>query len=102
MPEGVYGRIAPRSGLAWDQHIGVGAGVIDADYKGDTGVVLFNHGKEPLEVKLHDRVALILRVERHMVGEEVREVEYLDETERGSGGYGSTGRGGDVADSIII
>jgi deoxyuridine 5'-triphosphate nucleotidohydrolase len=92
MPEGVYGRVAPRSGLAWKNHIDVGAGVIDADYRGDIGVVLFNHGSEALEVKLHDRVAQLI-LERHMMGEEVKEVADLDETERGSGGYGSTGFG---------
>ena len=49
MPPGVYGRVAPRSGLAWKKHIDVGAGVIDADYRGNVGVVLFNHGEEDLE-----------------------------------------------------
>lgn len=44
-PVGTYGRIAPRSGLAWKSHIDVGAGVVDADYRGDVGVVLFNHNK---------------------------------------------------------
>jgi dUTP pyrophosphatase len=43
---GYYGRIAPRSSLAWKQHIDVGAGVIDEDYRGKLGVVLFNHGDE--------------------------------------------------------
>lgn len=46
---GTYGRVAPRSGLAWKKHIDVGAGVIDEDYRGPVGVVLFNHGKEDLE-----------------------------------------------------
>lgn len=43
VPEGTYGRIAPRSSLAWKSHIDVGAGVIDFDYRGTVGVVLFNH-----------------------------------------------------------
>jgi len=46
IPAGHYGRIAPRSSLAWKNHIDVGAGVIDEDYRGPLGVVLFNHGKE--------------------------------------------------------
>jgi len=48
VPEGTYGRIAPRSGLAWKSHIDVGAGVIDEDYTGNVGVVLFNHAEEDL------------------------------------------------------
>ena len=50
IPTSCYGRIAPRSGLAWKKHIDVGAGVIDADYRGNVGVVLFNHGDEDLVI----------------------------------------------------
>ena len=59
-PTGTYGRIAPRSGLAVDNHIAVGAGVIDPDYRGSLGVVLFNHA--PLEFKLDrgDRIAQLI------------------------------------------
>jgi dUTP pyrophosphatase len=46
---GCYGRIAPRSSLAWKNHIDVGAGVVDADYRGNVGVVLFNHSDTDLE-----------------------------------------------------
>lgn len=49
IPTGHYGRIAPRSSLAWKNHIDVGAGVIDEDYRGPLGVVLFNHSAEPFE-----------------------------------------------------
>merc|ERR1711991_875513 len=60
VPEGTYGRIAPRSGLAWKKHIDVGAGVIDADYRGNVGVVLFNHAEEDLEVTQGMRVAQLV------------------------------------------
>merc|ERR1712098_464591 len=43
VPNGTYGRIAPRSGLAWKHHIDIGAGVVDEDYRGNVGVVMFNH-----------------------------------------------------------
>ena len=45
IPSNTYGRIAPRSGLAWKNSINVGAGVIDEDYRGEVCVILFNHGK---------------------------------------------------------
>ena len=51
IPEGTYGRIAPRSGLAWKNAINVGAGVIDEDYRGEVCVILFNHGKDDFKVK---------------------------------------------------
>jgi len=88
-PEGTYGRIAPRSGLAWKKHIDVGAGVIDADYRGPVGVVLFNHAAEEFRIARGDRIAqLILEQYLDAVVEEVAD---LDETDRGVGGFGSTG-----------
>lgn len=51
IPQNTYGRIAPRSGLAWKNSIGVGAGVIDEDYRGEVCVILFNHGAEDFIVK---------------------------------------------------
>lgn len=92
IPDGCYGRIAPRSGLAWKKHIDVGAGVIDADYRGNVGVVLFNHGAEDLEVKPGDRVAQLI-LERYAVFpiEEVEAGQELPSSERGAGGFGSTG-----------
>ena len=50
-PPNTYGRIAPRSGLAWKNSINVGAGVIDEDYRGEICVILFNHGDDDLLVK---------------------------------------------------
>merc|ERR1712146_154259 len=59
-PTGTYARIAPRSGLAVKRMIHVGAGVVDADYRGEVGVVLFNHGPEVFEVAPGDRVAQLI------------------------------------------
>ena len=53
LPSGCYGRVAPRSGLAAKHFIDVGAGVIDEDYRGNVGVVLFNFGKEKFEGMLN-------------------------------------------------
>ncbi|OVA04039.1 DeoxyUTP pyrophosphatase [Macleaya cordata] len=89
IPKGTYARVAPRSGLAWKHSIDVGAGVIDADYRGPVGVILFNHSDVDFEVKLGDRVAQLI-IEKIMTPD-VLEVEDLDSTVRGSGGFGSTG-----------
>ncbi|NWU29018.1 DUT protein, partial [Dyaphorophyia castanea] len=90
LPSGCYGRVAPRSGLAAKHFIDVGAGVIDEDYRGNVGVVLFNFGKESFEVKKGDRIAQLI-CER-IYYPELEEVEALDDTERGEGGFGSTGK----------
>ncbi|GMI91249.1 DUTP-PYROPHOSPHATASE-LIKE 1 [Hibiscus trionum] len=89
VPEGTYGRVAPRSGLAWKHSIDVGAGVIDADYRGPLGVILFNHSDVEFEVKVGDRIAQLI-IEKIMTPD-VLEVEDLDSTTRGGGGFGSTG-----------
>ncbi|XP_073921992.1 deoxyuridine 5'-triphosphate nucleotidohydrolase, mitochondrial isoform X3 [Castor canadensis] len=81
---------APRSGLAAKHFIDVGAGVIDEDYRGNVGVILFNFGKEKFEVKKGDRIAQLI-CER-IFYPEIEEVQVLDDTERGSGGFGSTGK----------
>lgn len=80
---------APRSGLTWKNSIDVGAGVIDADYRGPIGVILFNHSDLDFEVKAGDRIAQMI-LER-IVTPEVIEVVDLDATARGDGGFGSTG-----------
>ncbi|KAM8972269.1 deoxyuridine 5'-triphosphate nucleotidohydrolase, mitochondrial [Pelodytes ibericus] len=90
VPAGCYGRIAPRSGLAAKYFIDVGAGVIDEDYRGNVGVVLFNFGKDVFEVKKGDRVAQLI-CER-ILYPDLEEVKILDGTERGAGGFGSTGQ----------
>ncbi|XP_056134842.1 deoxyuridine 5'-triphosphate nucleotidohydrolase, mitochondrial isoform X2 [Lampris incognitus] len=90
VPSGHYGRVAPRSGLAAKHFIDVGAGVVDEDYRGNVGVVLFNFSKEPFEVKKGDRVAQL--VCEKICYPDLVELQTLDETERGAGGFGSTGR----------
>ena len=89
VPLAHYGRIAPRSGLAMKRGINVGAGVIDSDYRGKVGVVLFNHSDVPFEIKTGDRIAQLI-LERISTFP-VEEVEALGDTERGVGGFGSTG-----------
>lgn len=90
LPSGCYGRVAPRSGLAAKNFINVGAGVIDEDYRGNVGVVLFNHAEENFEVKKGDRIAQLI-CER-IFYPEIEEVSALSTTERGAGGFGSTGK----------
>ena len=90
VPVGFYGRVAPRSGMAWKKHTDIGAGVIDADYRGPIGVVMFNHSDEDLQIESGDRVAQLVIEQISMAP--LTEVESLDDTERGEGGYGSTGR----------
>ncbi|KAE8691238.1 Deoxyuridine 5'-triphosphate nucleotidohydrolase [Hibiscus syriacus] len=89
VPEGTYGRVAPRSGLAWKHSIDMGAGVIDADYRGHLGVILFNYSDVDFEVKVGDRIAQLI-IEK-IITLDILEVEDLDATIRGAGGFGSTG-----------
>lgn len=89
VPPGSYGRVAPRSGLAVNRFIDVGAGVIDEDYRGILGVVLFNHGPEPFEIKRGDRIAQLI-CEKIFYPRAV-EIRALEPTARGDGGFGSTG-----------
>jgi dUTP pyrophosphatase len=89
IPKNTYARIAPRSGLAYKKFIDVLAGVVDYDYRGNVGVILANFGDEDFEVKKGDRIAQMI-LERITTPECV-EVEDLEATERGAGGFGSTG-----------
>jgi deoxyuridine 5''-triphosphate nucleotidohydrolase (dut) len=88
-PLGTYARIAPRSGLAVKKFIDVGAGVVDADYRGPVGVVLFNFGEEDFVVEKGDRIAQLILEKVSMA--ETLEVGDLSDTARGEGGFGSTG-----------
>jgi len=90
LPVGVYGRIASRSGLSLNYGLEVGGGVIDRDYTGEVGVILYNHTCRDYIVEAGDRVAqLVLERCAHFVVTEVDEL-YVA-SERGDGGFGSTG-----------
>lgn len=117
IPELTYARIAPRSGLAWKNFIDTGAGVVDYDYRGNVGVILFNHGDTDFAVNRGDRVAQLILVllssnitmrdinriypclltyllwlfQERISMAPVEEVDELPETDRGAGGFGSTG-----------
>ena len=92
VPEGYEAQVRPRSGLAVKHGITClnTPGTIDSDYRGEVHALLINHGAEPFEVRRGERIAqmVIARYERAVW----REVEALSETERGAGGFGSTGR----------
>jgi dUTP pyrophosphatase len=89
LPEGTYGRIAPRSGLAYKFGIDVLAGVIDQDYRGEVKVILYNSGVHPFNIQKGDRIAQLI-IEK-IETPDVAVVMDIDETERGDGGFGSTG-----------
>ena len=57
LPPGCYGRVAPKFGLALKKFIDVGAGVIDSDYRGELGVILFNFGEEDFVINMGDKIA---------------------------------------------
>ena len=92
LPLGYEAQIRPRSGLAARQGIGVlnSPGTIDADYRGEIGVILVNLSNEPVTVSDGDRIAQMV-IARHERAEWV-EVEALNESVRGAGGFGSTGK----------
>ena len=92
LPEGYEAQVRPRSGLALKHGITVlnTPGTIDADYRGEIGVILINLGQEDFVVNDGERIAQMVVAKYEKV--EWDEVEVLDETERGAGGFGSTGR----------
>lgn len=91
LPDGYEAQVRPRSGLALKQGLTVlnSPGTVDADYRGEIGVVLINHGREPVVIARGQRIAqlVIATVARAAW----REVETLPDSARGAGGYGSTG-----------
>jgi dUTP pyrophosphatase len=90
IPENYYGRIAPRSGLAFKNGIDVLAGVIDSSYRGELGVILFNTDNKEYVVNIGDKIAQLI-IEAHY-NFEFELSDKLQETNRGSGGFGSTGK----------
>ena len=88
IPDGLYGRMAPRSGLAFRHGIDVGAGVVDSDFRDELMVLLFNFTSEPFAIRAGDRIAQI--VFERIAHPELVATESLDETGR-RGGFGSTG-----------
>jgi len=90
VPEGYYGRIAPRSGLAAKHGIDVLAGVVDSSYRGEIRVVLHNTSDKRFTFNRGDRIAQLI-IEKIALPE-VEEVEELEATSRGDGGFGSTGK----------
>ena len=92
LPPGTEGQVRPRSGLAAQHGVTLlnTPGTIDADYRGEVSVLLINHGDAPFEVTRGMRIAQLVVAD--IVRVTVREAEELDNTERGAGGFGSTGR----------
>jgi dUTP pyrophosphatase len=92
IPVGHEGQVRPRSGLALRHGVTClnSPGTIDADYRGEVQVLLINHGQEPFTVESGERIAQL--VISPVAQARVVLVEELDATERGSGGFGSTGR----------
>jgi dUTP pyrophosphatase len=89
VPEGFYGRIAPRSGLALRAGIDVLGGVVDSDYRGELLCILINQGEGSLSVKTGDRIAQLI-IEQ-IITPEPEWVKLLDNTARHDKGFGSTG-----------
>lgn len=89
IPEGFYGRIAPRSGLAAEKGIDVLAGVIDADYRGEILCLLYNTGDEVVELMAGSKICQLI-VEQ-VITPQAAWAEDLEQTHRGASGFGSTG-----------
>ncbi len=92
IPKGFEGQVRPRSGWALKEGVTVlnSPGTIDSDYRGEVGVILVNLSTQPVQVRHGDRIAQLLITPVARVAP--IEVEVLDETARGSGGFGHTGR----------
>lgn len=92
IPPGYEGQVRPRSGLALRHGVGLlnSPGTIDSDYRGELAVILVNHGQERVHFARGERIAQLVIARYEAV--EVVEVEDLDRTERGAGGFGHTGR----------
>lgn len=93
LPGGFEAQVRPRSGLAVEHGVTIlnSPGTIDADYRGEIGVILINHGDQSFTVTRGMRIAQM--IVQPVIGAQWREVGALDETDRGDGGFGSTGTG---------
>ena len=91
LPEGFEAQIRPRSGLALKKGVTLvnTPGTIDADYRGEIGVIVINHGNEPFEIVRGDRIAQMIVAP--VVQARLVEVDDLSSSDRGAGGFGSTG-----------
>ncbi len=92
IPEGYFAQVCPRSGVAFKHGVTVlnSPGIIDSDYRGEVKVILINHNSLRYTVKKGDRIAQLVFLPFAQV--DMRHVEYFSTTERGEGGFGSTGR----------
>jgi deoxyuridine 5'-triphosphate nucleotidohydrolase len=93
IPDGFEGQVRPRSGLAFEHGLTLpnAPGTIDSDYRGELLVILLNAGREPVTIRRGDRIAQL--VIAPVARAQWEEVESLPASERGAGGFGSTGRG---------
>lgn len=91
IPEGYEGQVRPRSGLALKHGIGMlnAPGTIDADYRGEIGIILFNFSEVSFSIKRGDRIAQMVFAQ--LVKVKLESVDTLTETRRGAGGFGHTG-----------
>ena len=92
LPEGYEAQIRPRSGLAYKHGIGIvnSPGTIDADYRGEIGVILVNLSNEDFVIKDGERICQMVIAKHETISWE--EVNILEETKRGAGGFGHTGK----------
>ena len=92
LPPGFEGQVRPRSGLAFKHGVTClnTPGTVDADYRGEVKVILINHGEEDFTIRRGERIGQLIVAP--VVQAQWQEVESLDETVRGAGGFGSTGR----------
>ena len=89
LPDGYEAQVRGRSGLNKNHGIVVPTGTIDADYRGDIGVVVYNLSREPFTIHPGDRIAQLVICP--VIQADWQQVESLDKTDRGDGGFGSTG-----------
>lgn len=92
IPKGYFAQVCPRSGVAFKHGVTVlnSPGIIDSDYRGEVKVILINHNSLRYTVKKGDRIAQLVFLP--FAQADMRRVEYFSTTERGEGGFGSTGR----------